>query len=72
MVGVGPCGHMLIITVVGPHGQSSEVMGGHLRCASMVVLGTREHWWMVVTIPQLWRGVCGWLAAVGSEMGDGW
>lgn len=45
------CGHLLIVAVVGPCGQLSEVVEGYHCHALMVVLGTCEHWWVVVAIP---------------------
>jgi hypothetical protein len=47
-------GRLSIVTVVGPRGQSSEVVEGHHCRASMVVLGTRERWWAVVAVPRSW------------------
>ena len=44
----------LLTVVVDPRGQSSEVMVGHLRRLSMVVLGARGRSWAVVAIPRLW------------------
>ena len=44
----------LLMVVVDPCGQSSEVMVGHLRRSSMVVLGARGRSWAVVAVPQSW------------------